>query len=161
VTPEFAAKFRPAVCCTISVFLIFGTFWSVRLAQADYDSVQPDPAAVARACQLAPGAANYWLRAAALDPTVDAGLEKALALNPRYTDASLARAVRYETQGRIAEAEREYLAAAKVDHMYKPLWALANFYVRQGQDEKFWIYAISYSFKPRAIYDLFSPLSDR
>ena len=41
----------------------------------------------------------------------------------------------------MAEAERDYLTAERIDHMYKPAWALANFYVRQGNREKFWVYA--------------------
>ena len=75
------------------------------------------------------------------NPAVDAGILRALALNPRYTEAWIARAAREESQGRIAEAEQDYLAAERMDHMYKPAWALANFYVRQNQLDRFWLYA--------------------
>jgi len=134
--------------CTVSVVLVIGIFWSIRLARADYDSAQSDPSIVARACQLAPGSANYWLRASALreidqpdDPAVDGGVARALELNPRYTEAWMARALRDEAHGRFAEAERDYLRAARSDRMYKPAWALANFYLRRENTEEFWFYA--------------------
>ena len=139
---------RPTVYWAISVVLIFCVFWSVRLARADYDSAQSDLPSVRRACQLAPGSADYWLRASAVreidqpdDPAVDAGVAHALELNPRYTEAWMSRALRDEIHGHIAEAERDYLNAAQTDRMYKPAWALANFYIRQENAEKFWFYA--------------------
>ena len=148
VTLVSPARIRTAVYCAAAVLLIFEAFWSVRLARADYDAAQPDLAGLTRACQLAPQAANYWLRFASIrevdqpaDPAVDAAIGRSIALNPRYTEAWIARAFREETQGRIADAERDYLAAAKVDRMYKPAWALANFYVRQGRTDRFWFYA--------------------
>jgi hypothetical protein len=131
-----------------SVILLFAACQSIRLAQADYQSAQSDLSSVMRACRLAPAAANYWLRASNLreidrpdDPAVDAELSRALELNPRYTEAWIERALRAEIHGRVAEAERDYLMAERIDHMYKPAWALANFYLRQGHREKFWLYA--------------------
>jgi hypothetical protein len=50
-------------------------------------------------------------------------------------------ALRDEIHGRIPQAERDYLNALQTDHMYKPAWALANFYIRQENFEKFWLYA--------------------
>jgi hypothetical protein len=149
---ESIPDLRRALYCAISVLLILGVFWSVRMAWADADAAQQDPLTVARACQLVPGAANYWLKGAAVreidqptDPAIDVNLDRALALNPRSTEAWIARAVRDEIRGRTADAERDYLAAARMDHMYRPAWALANFYARQEvspiQSEKFWFYA--------------------
>lgn len=132
----------------ISVILLAGACQSLRLAQADYQAAQSDLPSVVRACRLVPGSASYWLRASNLreidrpdDPAVDADVGRALELNPRYTEAWIERALREEIQGRVAEAERDYLTAERIDHMYKPAWALANFYVRQGNREKFWVYA--------------------
>jgi hypothetical protein len=137
-----------ALYCAISILFIFAAFWSIRLARADLAASQPDLPGIERACRLASGSASYWLRAAEVrsvdepsDPAVTAGIDRALAVNPRYTEARVALAVRDETQGRIAEAEAGYLTAANFDHMYKPAWALANFYLRQDQTDKFWIYA--------------------
>ncbi|HEY3836261.1 MAG TPA: hypothetical protein VGL72_06800 [Bryobacteraceae bacterium] len=142
------SRLRPAAGCALAAILIFAAFWSVRLARADYQAAQPDPQRIELACRLAPFSAPYWLRSAATrevdepaDPAVDAAIGRALALNPRYTEAWITRAVRNESQGRLAEAEQDYLAAEKIDHMYKPAWALANFYVRQNQLDKFWLYA--------------------
>jgi hypothetical protein len=131
-----------------SVVLIVAISWSIRLARADYDAAQSDLPSVARACELAPGSATYWLRYSAVrqvdqpdDPSVDAAVAHALQLNPRYTEAWMERALRDEIHGRTRETERDYLNAARVDHMYKPAWALANFYIRQDNLEEFWRYA--------------------
>jgi hypothetical protein len=148
VKPEPLSTPHRALYCVLSIPLILAAFWSVRLARADYDAAQPDAPSVMRATRLASTSANYWLRSAATleldhpdDPAVDANLDKALALNPRFTEAWLARAVRAEIRWRLTAAERDYLAAAEIDHMYKPAWALANFYLRQNQAEQFWRYA--------------------
>jgi len=162
-----------AIYCGLSALLILGAFWSVRMAQADYDAAQPDLPHVTSACQLAATSANYWLKAASLrevdepsDRVVDASLQRALVLNPRSSEAWLARAVRNETHWNIAEAERDYLTAASVDHMYKPAWALANFYLRQQATDKFWLYARKclevveprrlepFSYNPAPVFDL-------
>ncbi len=156
-----------------------GCFWSVRLARGDYLAAQPDLFSVTHACQLVPGSASYWLRADEIreidhppavavpnEEVVDAALQRALGLNPRSTEAWIACALRDETQGRVADAERDYLAAARVDHMYKPAWALANFYLRQGNADAFWLYARKclevveprrlepFSYNPAPVFDL-------
>ena len=137
-----------ACYCASSVVLILAIFWSVRLARADYDAAQSDLPSVTQACRLAPGSAAYWLRASTLrqidqpdDPAADAAVTRALQLNPRYTEAWMQRALQDEVHGYIAEAESDYLTAARTDHMYKPAWALANFYIRRENIEKFWLYA--------------------
>jgi hypothetical protein len=53
----------------------------------------------------------------------------------------MAKALRAEMRGDAAEAEQDYLQAATIDHLYKPAWALANFYLRQNQPDKFWLNA--------------------
>lgn len=148
MTSDSTVRLRPAIFCAVAILLIFGIVWSVRLARADSAFGQPNLADAERACRIAPEASAYWVRAAGLrelnrpdDPAVDAGISHALAVNPRSAEAWLVRAVRSETRGHIADAEHDYLEAARVDHMYKPAWALANFYVRQEQMDKFWFYA--------------------
>ena len=132
----------------ISVLLILAAFWSIRLACADAAAAHADSASLQTACRLAPASATYWLRSAEIrsidaldDPAVDQDLARALLANPRSTEARLALAVRDESLGRMGAAEQGYLAAARLDHMYKPAWALANFYLRQDQPDQFWIYA--------------------
>jgi tetratricopeptide (TPR) repeat protein len=148
VNPDLVSKFRRAAGCALCAVLVFAAFWSVRMARADYDAAQGDLQRVQHACQLVPGSAPYWLRAAGIrevdesgDPAIDDGVARALAINPRFTEAWMARAVRDEASGRTDQAEQDYLAAEKVDHMYKPAWALANFYVRQNRIDRFWLYA--------------------
>ncbi len=132
----------------IVVVLLLGVIRSIQLARADYDSSHSELAPVMQSCRLAPESASYWLRASNLreidepeDPAVDAGIARALQLNPRFAEALMERALRNETHGRVTEAEHDYLTAARVDHMYKPVWALANFYIRQNHPQQFWVYA--------------------
>lgn len=148
MNPQFVSKVRSAACCALSAVLGLAIFWSVRLAWADYDAAQPDLSSVTDACRLAPESAQYWLRAAAVreidrpdDSEVDADIRHALALNSRYTEAWMARAFRDEARGHVTQAEQDYFAATRVNRMYKPAWALANFYYRQGQPRQFWLWA--------------------
>jgi hypothetical protein len=164
---------RPGLLSAAGALLVYGAFWSVRLARADADAAQTDLAIVNRACRTVPQSAAYWLRSAAVtdveqpeSPEIDRSLERAITLNPLSAEARIARAVRLESRGEIAGAEREYLNAAQVSHMYKPAWALANFYARQQRPEEFWMWARKclevveprrlepFSYNPGPIFDL-------
>jgi hypothetical protein len=43
-----------------------------------------------------------------------------------------------EERGDDPEAEKELLSALNSDHTYKSRWALANFYFRHNQEDRFW-----------------------
>src|SRR5262249_8208626 len=68
-------------------------------------------------------------------------LARALALNPRYTAAWIARGLAEETAGDRRGAEASLLRASQVDRTYLPRWTLANFYLRSGDLAQFWVWA--------------------
>ena len=59
-------------------------------------------------------------------------------LNPRLPDSWLALGLYAEAQGQREEAERLLQKAVDIDHQFKPIWTLINFYMRTGQKEKMW-----------------------
>jgi hypothetical protein len=84
-------------------------------------------------------------------------LDRALTLNPRYAEAWIARGLQQETAGDRAAAEASLLRAAGIDHLYLPLWTLANFYLRGGDLPRFWIWArraAEMSYDPAALFQL-------
>jgi hypothetical protein len=52
----------------------------------------------------------------------------------------IASGLAHEREGRLADAERDLLAAADWDHLYEPRWTLAGFYFRRGRPDDFWIW---------------------
>ncbi len=121
----------------------------VRWSVADHLARKPDLTSVARAVSMAPAQTRYLLREAAMlqrlspfDPAarsrVQQLLEKAAQSAPLLADPWMQMGMFYEGKGDAAKAETLLLHAEAVDHTFKPAWTLANFYLRQGRDEKFW-----------------------
>lgn len=84
-------------------------------------------------------------------------LDRALKLNPRYAEAWIARGLQQETAGDRSTAEASLLRAAGIDHLYLPLWTLANFYLRAGDLPRFWIWArraAEMAYDPAALFQL-------
>jgi hypothetical protein len=125
--------------------LAAGSYWSARLAWADYLFRLDTLESVSRAAQLAPGSAEYHLLLAALLATggrdggsVEFELNQAVAANPQLAPAWTELALRTEAAGQPQQAETYLVRAAGADHMHATLWTLANFYFRQNAPEKFW-----------------------
>jgi hypothetical protein len=90
-------------------------------------------------------------------PAESAELDRALALNPRYTAAWIARGLREETGGDRGRAEATLLHAAEIDRTYLPRWTLAGFYLRHGDLANFWIWArraAEMAYDPGALFQL-------
>jgi hypothetical protein len=86
-----------------------------------------------------------------------AELDRALALNPRFTVAWIARGLEAETAGDRKKAEASLLQAAEIDHLYLPRWTLANFYLRAGDLPQFWTWtrrAAEMAHDPAALFQL-------
>jgi hypothetical protein len=86
-----------------------------------------------------------------------AELDRALALNPRYTEAWIARGLEAEAAGDRKKAEASLLQAAEIDRLYLPLWTLANFYLRSGDLPQFWTWArraAGMAYDPAALFQL-------
>jgi hypothetical protein len=47
----------------------------------------------------------------------------------------------HERTGDFPAAERDFLEAAKIDHLFQPRWTLAGFYFRRNNTEQFWQWA--------------------
>ncbi|MGP8243341.1 MAG: tetratricopeptide repeat protein [Bryobacteraceae bacterium] len=115
---------------------------SLRLAYAGILEQEGD---LARAAALDPWNARYHaaladlLERRGLDPEPELAL--ACRLDPRHAAYWMRRAIRAETHGRIGEARRYYLEAARIDRQFAPRIALMNFYFRQGDAPEFWTWA--------------------
>lgn len=124
-----------------------GLYWSLGFAYADLLFWRDARESVQRAARLVPGSSRYQARLAVLlDAEGDhagaaAALESALAANPRDAASWVALGLRREMDGDSGGAERCLLQAAGVDRTYDPRWALANFYFRRGDRDRFWLWA--------------------
>ena len=122
-------------------------YWSLRLAYADVLSSRGDRESVQRAVHLAPASSGYRARLSLLlDAEGDraaatAALQDALAASPLEAAPWIALGLRRETAGDFAGAEHCLLEAARLDRTYDPRWALANYYFRRTDWERFWFWA--------------------
>jgi hypothetical protein len=122
---------------------ITAAFYSLTLARAAHlfalDTVASVPAAVA----LVPYHAAYTARLAAWRPLErDQLLHRAVELNPWDYQSWIQLGFATEMQhANTQEAERDYLRAAQVNHMFLPRWTLANFYFRQRRPGDFFHWA--------------------
>jgi tetratricopeptide (TPR) repeat protein len=113
------------------------------------------------AVPITPDSAEYHFRLwqaqkeGAGNPSAE--LDRALALNPRYTAAWIARGLEAETSGDRKKAEASLLQATEIDHLYLPRWTLASFYVRAGELPQFWTWArraAEMAYEPAALFQL-------
>jgi tetratricopeptide (TPR) repeat protein len=121
-------------------------YWSLRLAYADLLSARGDRQSVERAVHLAPASSGYHARLSLLldaeggRAASTAALQDALAASPLEAAPWIALGLRRETAGDFAGAERCLLEAARLDRTYDPRWALANYYFRRGNWDRFWLW---------------------
>jgi tetratricopeptide (TPR) repeat protein len=113
------------------------------------------------AASITPDSAEYHFRLweAQTDGSAKSSAESdlALALNPRYTAAWIARGLEAEAAGDRKKAEASLLQAAEVDRLYLPRWTLANFYLRAGDLPQFWTWArraAGMAYDPVALFQL-------
>jgi tetratricopeptide (TPR) repeat protein len=137
-------KVRIAATATILILMIAAA-GSVLFAWSDLLRSSGDLSEIQHSIQLTPIDTRPMLREAAFRAAVDPLgkedekiLQRATTLNPRDAEAWMALGLKAEMQGNLPLAEKDLLHAADLDHTFKPAWTLANFYVRSGDDEKFW-----------------------
>jgi O-antigen ligase len=139
--------------------LLFGAWQAGKLAYADALYHRATPSSVERAATMAPDRGDYQFVLAQLDSShAAAHLERALAANPYDTRARIGLAFEREASGDPSAAARQLLEAARYDHQFAPAWALAGFYLRNGEPDRFWTWAqksaaMSYGNR-RAFFDL-------
>ena len=103
------------------------------------------PVAIAVADRLMPLDSYNELRAAASNPSnSEPSLRAALAKNPWDTRSWIGLSVQAEMRGDSTTAENLLHVAAAHDIGREPRWALANFYFRQGDQQKFLEWTNSY-----------------
>jgi tetratricopeptide (TPR) repeat protein len=125
--------------------LALASYWSCRLALADWLFRANTPASVARAAAIDPDNASYhaWLAEIqehdGRDPTPE--LETAARLNPSDSAVRIRLGLRAESERDFARAEKYLLEAAQIDKLFAPRWTLANYYIRVGDADRFWPWA--------------------
>jgi hypothetical protein len=112
----------------------------IHLAERRMQTVERED--LERAVRLVPGNSEAWARLGALHGRegrpADAArsLEQAVRLNPYNAPAWVDLALHWELEGDLPKAERCLLQAVRASAAH--YWALANFYVRQAVDDRFW-----------------------
>jgi hypothetical protein len=133
-----------AAAVAVTVALGLATTASVRifLAERQLETVlKPD---LERSIRLASGNSEAWARLGALLEREGDGagavraLDQAVRLNSYNAPAWVDLALHWELEGDAARAERCLLQAVRVDGGVSTHWALVNFYLRQGVDDRFW-----------------------
>jgi len=122
---------------------ILGAYYSILFARASLLFQEDTASSVPAAVHLVPYNADYLARLAVWQPDrKTALLHRTVELNPFAADSWIQLGLTAEMQQHdIASAERDYLKAAQVDHMFLPKWTLTNFYFRRQDEERFFQWA--------------------
>jgi hypothetical protein len=89
--------------------------------------------------------AQYFSQLAESRPETRAeNIGKSIYLNPWNTNDTLVLSEEYETHGQLIEAEKLLIQAETHDAGPLPKWALANFYLRNDQNDKFFAWGNRY-----------------
>ncbi len=122
---------------------IAAAFYSLILARAAHLFALGTAASAPAAVALVPYNAAYTARLAAWQPLErDRLLHRAVELNPWDYQSWIQLGFAAEMQqGNAEAAERDYLRAAEVNHMFLPRWTLSNFYFRQRRPSDFFHWA--------------------
>ena len=132
-----------ALRCLLIAAGIAAAGYSLLLARAAYLFDKNTPASVKEAAELVPYNSRYLARLSVWSPEQrEELLERATALNPFDSESWIQLGVISEF-GRedLQTAERYYLKAEAVDHMFLPKWTLTNFYFRRQNETKFFHWA--------------------
>ena len=113
--------------------------YALILARASHFFSQDTAVSVPAAVHLQPHNAMYLDRLASWQPEDRQSLlQRSVAENPFNYNAWIRLGFLAEMQdGDNATAEKDYLKAAEVNHMFLPKWTLTNFYFRQQQRDAF------------------------
>ncbi len=128
---------RALIAGSAALALGVATYGTLRLGYADRLYHAGSASAVAEARRLEPANAAYFQN----DPGDRLALERAVALDPRYSQGWIELGLLAEIEGDPRRAERCLLEANRVDGTYEPRWSLANFYFRHADQKGFWTWA--------------------
>ena len=133
---------RRCLAALLALAFLLAAAWTLRLAWADIEYRRGTASSAQRAARLAPGHAPYWTARSEWDsPEREADLERAVRLNPYYSQAWIELGLAAEARGDLVRAEQCLLEAARVDRGFSPRWTLTNFYFRRRDADRFWHWA--------------------
>lgn len=119
---------------------------SIGSGWADYRIGQETVVATEGAIALTPNRAEYfarlaWLESDSQPEKARQALWRAVALNPRDAKSWIELGLRAEQENDPKRAQEYLLRAAEADKTFLPRWTLANYYLRQDDRAKFWVWA--------------------
>ncbi len=122
---------------------VVGAYYSALFARASFLFQQDTAASVPAAVHLVPYNSAYLARLARWQPGARMVLlHRAVTANPFDADSWMQLGMTAEMQQHdVASAERYFLQAAAIDHMFLPKWTLTNFYFRQQREDPFFRWA--------------------
>jgi len=134
------------LCTLITAGLALAAIWPIRLGLADRFFLELTPESTQKAIDYMPERSMYQRQLGIFysmdDPQRSrAATRRAVELNPFDARAWIELGLGAELDGDDATAERELGHAAEVDRGYLPRWALANYYFRKGDTDKFWLWS--------------------
>jgi hypothetical protein len=125
----------------VIAFAALALYWTARFGYADWLSTSAAENSVLRATTLAPQNTSAWLRLADLRSTSDeddiAPLRQALASSPQDSRIWILLGLELEARRQYPEAERCLTRAVELDRDFIPIWTLANYYFRRGDEARF------------------------
>ena len=126
-----------------------GIWSSWKLAWADHLFHQRTEESIRAAIRLEPDAWRYYMVLSQIDATQEEQLlMRSLELDPYNAAADIELGLYAESTGDYGRAEKLLLEAFKIDRTFVTRWALANFYLRRGNDQAFWQWAHSAASMP-------------
>jgi tetratricopeptide (TPR) repeat protein len=119
---------------------------SIRYGWADYQMGRETVVATEGAIALTPTRAEYsarlaWLESESHPEKAKQALWRAVALNPRDAKSWIELGLRAEQENNSKAAQEYLLRAAEADKTFLPRWTLANYYLRQEDPARFWVWA--------------------
>jgi hypothetical protein len=127
----------------LSVLALMSVYWEAETARAYHQANHHTVESLDRASQLAPKNAVFWrergvLRLDADPQAAEEFLKRSMTLNAFEAEALIGLALLAESGGRVHQAESDLIRATHLSRRFRPIWALAFFYARQGKLDQFW-----------------------
>lgn len=136
-------QIHSALAALFAAICLATAVWQCQISYASYLATRQTPERLSRAAEISPRDAILWrqLGVAQLrnsSPNAGESLRHAVMLNPTDAESWAALGLSTEIEGETAEAETAYKKGAGFTRRYRPKLALAFYYFRAHDAEKFW-----------------------